>query len=148
MATYSSSLMANTPKAAHIGTNTIVVSYNGGAQTTSAGDIIHLAKIPHGARIVEVIEDHSTGATANSLSLGLATGGAAGGGASYSMLLSAVAQATKNRLGVIGIPPLVSVSDGDPNRYGILAAKCTETGTATTSLILNVTVMYVTDGVT
>lgn len=148
MATYSASLMANTPKANHAGVTAISVSYNGGANTTSAGDIIHLAKIPHGARILDVVEDHSTGATSSALSLGLATGGAAGGGASYSLLLSTVAQAAKNRLGVLGIPPLVSVSDADANRYGILAAKVTEAGTATTSLILNVTVLYSTDGVT
>ena len=148
MATYSSSLMANTPKAVHAGVNAISVTYLGGTTTASAGDIIHLAKIPHGARILEVIEDHSTGATAHGLSLGLATGGTAGGGASFSMLLSAVAQATKNRLSVLGIPALVSVSDGDPNRYGILAAKCAESGTATVSLVLNVTVLYSTDGIT
>lgn len=148
MATYSASLMANTPKSIHAGVNAISVTYLSGAVTGSAGDIIHLAKIPHGARILEVIEDHSTPSTAHSISLGFATGGAAGGGASYSMLLSAVAQAAKNRLGVLGIPPLVSVSDGDPNRYGILAAKVAETGTGTISLVLNVTVLYTTDGVT
>lgn len=148
MATYTASLMANTPKAVHAGVNAISVSYNGGANTTSAGDVIWLAKIPHGARILDVIEDHSTGATSSALSLGLATGGAAGGGASLSAFIASGAQATKNRLSVLGIPPLVSVSDADPNRYGILAAKTTEAGTATTSLILNVTVLYSTDGVT
>jgi hypothetical protein len=148
MTTYSASLMANTPKAIHSGVNAIAVTYSGGGATGSAGDIIHLAKIPHGARIIEVIEDHSTGATAHTISLGMATGGAAGGGASFSMLLSAVAQAAKNRLGVLGIPPVVSVSDGDPNRYGILAAKVAETGTGTVNLVLNVVVMYTTDGVT
>jgi hypothetical protein len=148
MATYTASLFANTPKAAHTGTNSIVVNYQSGALTSSAGDIIFLAKIPHGARVVEVIEDHSTGATGHAIDIGLATGGAAGGGASYSAFIAAGAQATKNRLSVLGIPPVVSVSDGDPNRYGVLAAKCAVTGTATISLMLNVTVLYTTDNIT
>src|SRR5690242_10110264 len=103
MATYTASLFANTPKAVHAGVNAISVNYQNGALTASAGDIIFLAKIPHGARIVEVIEDHSTGATAHAVDIGLATGGAAGGGASVSIFIAAGAQATKNRLSVLGI---------------------------------------------
>ena len=148
MATYTASLFANTPKGIHAGVNSIVVNYQSGTLTSSAGDVIFLGKIPHGARIIEVIEDHSTDATAHAIDIGLATGGAAGGGAMLSLFVKAGAQATKNRLNVLGIPPVVSVSDGDPNRYGILAAKCAVTGTATISLMLNVAVMYTTDGVT
>lgn len=148
MATYTASLFANTPKAAHVGANTIVVNYQSGTLTSSAGDVIFLAKIPHGARVIEVIEDHSTDATAHALDIGMATGGAAGGGAMLSLFVKAGAQATKNRLNVLGIPPVISVSDGDPNRYGILAAKCAVTGTATVSLMLNVAVIYTTDGIT
>lgn len=148
MATYTASLFANTPKAVHAGTNAIVVNYSSGAVTSSSGDIIYLAKIPHGARVVEVIEDHSTNATGHALDIGFATGGTAGGGASFSALITAGAQATKNRLNVLGIPAVVSVSDGDPNRYGVLSAKCAVTGTATTSLVLNVTVLYTADGIT
>jgi len=104
MVTYTASLFANTPKAVHAGTNAIVVNYSSGAVTSSSGDIIYLAKIPHGARVVEVIEDHSTNATGHALDIGFATGGTAGGGASFSALITAGAQATKNRLNVLGIP--------------------------------------------
>ena len=147
MATLTATLYANAPKAVHAGVNAIVVNYNSGAVTASAGDVLFLAKLPHGARILYIEEDHSTGATANSLSLGLAKGGP-GGTATLSLLLSAVAQATKNRYAIMGIPPVVSVSDADGERWGILAAKLTETGTATVSLIVNVTCLYITDNIT
>lgn len=148
MATYTASLFANTPKALHAGVTAINVNYQSGAVTASAGDVIFLAKIPHGARILEVIEDHSTDATAHAVDIGLATGGAAGGGAHLSLFVKAGAQATKNRLNVLGIPPVVSVSDGDAGRYGILSCKTAATGTGTVSLMLNVTVLYTCDGVT
>lgn len=148
MATYTASLFANTPKALHAGVNSIVVNYSSGAVTASSGDVVFLAKIPHGARILEVIEDHSTDATAHAVDIGMATGGAAGGGANLSMFVKAGAQATKNRLNVMGIPAVISVSDGDAGRYGVLAAKTAVTGTATVSLQLNVVVLYTTDGIT
>lgn len=145
MATSTATLFANTPKAVHAGLNAIVVSYSH-ATAASAGDVVFLAKLPHGARVVELIEDHSTGATSNALSIGLAKGGAAGGGASLSAFIASGAQATKNRLSVMGIPAQVSVSDGDGERWGILAAKLTEAGTATTGLVINVACLYLTDG--
>lgn len=146
--TYTASLYANTPKAVHAGVNAISVNYNSGATALAAGDIVFLAKVPHGARIVEVIEDHSTGATAHALSIGLGRGGAAGGGASYSCFIASGAQATKNRMGVLGIPAVVSVSDDQAERWAQLTAKVGESGTTTTSLIINCTVLYTADGIT
>ena len=83
MATFTATLYANTPKAVHAGVTAINVSYNHGANTASAGDIIFLAKLPHGARILDFIEDHSTGATSSAVSFGLAKGGP-GGSATHS----------------------------------------------------------------
>ena len=147
MAEYTATTYMNPAKEVHTGVNCVAVSYNFGAVSASAGDVVLLAKIPHGARIVDFWEDHSTGATAHAVSFGLKTGGP-GGTATYSLLISAGAQATKNRLSIMGIPPNVSVSDADSNRFGILCAKVAESGTATTSLIINAVCFYVTDGVT
>src|ERR1043166_8178943 len=135
----------STPKAPHIGNTTVMASYAWGATSATVGDIIYLAKIPQGARIVEVIEDHSTGATASVVRNGLARGWTTGGGASHSQVIANGAQATVNRRNVLGLPPIISVSDSDPNRFGDLVAKV-ESGTTTTSLFLNVVVIYTVDG--
>lgn len=147
MATFTATLYANTPKAVHAGVNAISVAYNHGANVASAGDVVFLAKLPHGARIVDFIEDHSTGAASHAVSFGLAKGGP-GGSATLSLLIASGAQATKNRLSVIGLPPVVSVSDGDGERWGILGAILAEAGTATTSLKINVTCLYTADNIT
>lgn len=143
MATYTATTFANwQPK-----DNTTGVQAVRGTITlpaaSSVGDVVFLAKIPHGALPVDLIEDHSTGATAQGVSFGLASGGP-GGSATFSCYIASGAQATKNRLSVLGLPAAVSCSDGDPNRYGILAAKV-ESGSATTSLVINFAFSYLTD---
>jgi hypothetical protein len=146
MATYTCTVFNSTPKSVHAGVNSVSGSINLAATASSVGDVIFLAKIPHGASFVSIEADHTTGATAQALSYGLATGGAAGGGASFSAFITSGAQATALRKNVLGLPAVVSVSDNDPNRYGILAAKV-ESGTATTSLIVNFVFNYRVDGV-
>lgn len=142
MATYTSTVFANLqPKAVHAGNQSVSGQFSMGGTASSAGDVIFLAKVPHGATIVDVIEDHTTGSTATGVSFGLATGGAAGGGGSISCFIAAGAIATVNRRSVVGLPITVSVSDLDPNRYGIFAAS-PATGTQTTSLIINFTIIY------
>ena len=137
MATYTSTIFANnSAKQAHSGINSVSGQINLGATASSNGDVLFLAKIPHGAKFVSIEVDHTTGATTQALSYGLATGGAAGGAASLSAYIASGAQATILRKTVLGVPADVSVSDADPNRYGILSAKV-ESGTATTSLIVN-----------
>jgi len=149
MATQTTTYFANQPdtvqKSAHVGEQHLTVQWNSGAATASAGDVVFLAKIPHGARITDINEYHSTGATATSISLGLATGYVVGGSASLSLWMSAVALGTRNSMTLRdNNPPTISVSDGTPAnlRYGILAAKLVETGTATTSLIINLNITY------
>lgn len=137
MATYTSTVFANnSAKQIHAGVNSVSGQFNLSATASSAGDVIFLAKIPHGAKFVSLEVDHTTGATTQALSYGLATGGAAGGGASLSAYIASGAQASVLRKTVLGVPANVSISDLDPNRYGIFAAKV-ESGTATTSLIVN-----------
>ena len=141
MATYTSTIFANSPvKSVHAGVNSISGSINLAASASSNGDVLFLAKIPHGAQFVSLECDHTTGATAQALSYGLASGGPAGS-ATFSCFIASGAQASILRRTVVGVPAQVSVSDLDPNRYGILAAKV-ESGTATTSLIVNFVFSY------
>jgi hypothetical protein len=133
-------------------------TFNSGATAMgTALDTVFLCKIPHGAVIIDAKEDHSSGATSSIYSLGLATGGP-GGSATYSCFIASGAGATVNRVSVLapggtaanttsGVPYLVSASDNDPNRYGILAMQATSgQATATTSLIINWYVIYHTRG--
>ena len=144
MATYSSSVMTAQPRRVHAGVNCVWGTYSFGATASSAGDIVMLAKIPTGARVIDVRTDHSTGATAQGLSYGLATGTTAGGGASYSAFIASGAQATNLYAAAGALPFTISVSDSDPNKYGIFCAKV-ESGTATTSLLVNFRVSYTVD---
>lgn len=145
MATYTSTVFAGyQPKDIEKGVVSVNGSINLGATASSAGDILFLAKIPNGARPLELIVDHTTGATTQVLDYGLSSGGPAGS-ATSSCFISGGAQASKLRLSVLGLPALVSLSDNDPLSYGILAAKVVS-GSATTSLIVNFAFLYSMDG--
>lgn len=145
-ATYTSSVFANLgPKQVHVGNVTVQGQYVGGATVHSLGDVIFLAKIPHGAKIVDIAVDHSTSETALGMDYGLAKGGAADGAASLSIFASALAKATVGRISVqrpSGSGPVtVSVSDSDPVRFGIFGCKPVS-GSASTSFIVNFSITY------
>jgi len=144
MATLTSTFFANTPKAVHTGVNVIRIDYQQTA-SVSAGDIIFLAKLPNGARCYDLVEEHSTGAATCTIDLGLAKGTASGGGVSISAFCSGVSAATQNRRTVRGIPPLVSTSDNDPDKYGILAAKIATISSATSGLVMSLQFAYTVD---
>jgi hypothetical protein len=142
MATRTSTTFENyQPKNVHVGVMSVSGSLNLGATASSNGDILWLAKVPHGAIIVDAYEDHTTGASTQVLDFGLATSGAAGGGASLSSVIAGGAQATFNRMNVQGTARRVSVSDNDTNRYGIFGATVVS-GSGTTSLKVNWTLQY------
>ena len=149
-ATYTCTTFMNTPKAVHVGDQSVSGNVVWTA-TSTVGDIAFLAKIPHGATIVDFIEYHTTGATAQALSFGLGSGAAAGGGANLSVLVSSGAQATMNRFSFANTlgkaPQVVSVSDLDTQRYAILQAKV-ESGSTTTSLKVSFIINYRMDGPT
>lgn len=128
-------------KNVHVGVQSVSGNYTGDATAYTIGDVIFLAKIPHGAKYVSCEFDHSTGSTAFGVDYGFASGGAAGGGSSLSALVTAGAQASILRKTVAGVPADISVSDNDTARYGILAAKVAS-GTTTTSLVINFTYCY------
>ena len=147
MAEYTATTYMNPAKRVHSGVNAIAISYNFGAVSASAGDVVLLAKLPHGARVVDLKEDHTCGAAACAISIGLKTGGPAGA-ATVSCYLASGTIAAVNRMAIKGLAPLVSVSDASGERFGILQAQVTSIGTATVSLEINCTVFYVTDGLT
>jgi hypothetical protein len=143
-ATYTSTVFGAPPKALHSGDQSVSGAMFWTAAST-VGDIGFLAKVPHGAKIVDFQEWHSTGATAQGLSFGFDRGIAAGGAGNASILIASGAQATSNRMTMAGMPITISLSDLDPVRYAILVAKV-ESGTTTTSLNVAFRLTYRMDG--
>ncbi len=141
--TLTSTVFDNLPlKQVHTGNITIQGSFNRGATTNTLSDVIFLAKIPHGALIEDIRVDHiAPDATALGIKYGLATGAATGGGASWSCFTAALAKGSVARKSVQSTAVRVSVSDSDPNRYGIFAATLS-TGTTTGSYTINFAVIY------
>lgn len=111
--------------------------------TSTVGDTAFLTKIPHGAVIVDFKEDHTTGASSQGIKFGLKRGYANGGAGNLSCLIASGAQATVNRMSVLGSSGgiTVSVSDLDPLRYAELVATIAS-GTTTISLMINFTIQY------
>ena len=150
-ATYTATTFNNPPRQLHAGVNHVSGTYNAGTVVTSLGDVIFLAKIPHGATILDILVDHSVNETACGVDYGLAKGHDNTGNASLSCFVSALATATISRNTIrrgAGLgPQRVSVSDLDPVRYGIFACK-PATGSASTSLMVNFSITYRMDDVT
>lgn len=145
VATYTSTTFANVQPKNLVSGDQSVSGQVAWTATSTVGDVAFLCKIPAGAVVVDIIEDHTTGATAQGLSFGLASGGP-GGSATFSCYIASGAQATMNRRSVLGSQTIVvSLSANDPTGYGIVACKV-ESGTTTTSLIVNFTVIYRMDG--
>lgn len=144
-ATYTATTFANPPKQVHVGNQTVAGTYNAGATVTSLQDVIFLAKIPHGATIVDLMVDHSSGETGTTVNYGLAKGYDVGGGVSLSCFVSDLAFATVSRLSVRRAAGLgafrVSCSDSDPVRYGIFACKPVG-ASASTSFMVNFSITY------
>lgn len=145
--TYTATTFTNLqPKQNATGNQTVSGQFKSGANVLSAGDVIFLAKIPHGARIVEFAVDHSTSETNLGVDYGMETGGSiAGGGADLSQFATALARATiirhnlRRASGNDGY--VVSVSDSSAVRYGIFACKPVS-GSASTSFIVNFSITY------
>jgi hypothetical protein len=137
VSTYTSSIVEKYPaKAPHIGNTTVQGRFAWTAAGT-VGDILHLAKVPHGARIIDFAEYHSNGETAAAIKFGFNKGIASGGGAHASCLVAAGAVATMNRMsfaaGGASTPLKISLSDTDPIRFALLIGKAAS-GTFTISV--------------
>lgn len=132
-------------RAIHAGMNVISATYDGstdGAFEASAQTVL-MCKVPHGARIHEVIADLSTGAASCPWSVGLHSyGGTAADPnafASSSTLATAVLRygSGVQRVGAIDI----SCSEDTAVQYTYVTATATN-GTATTGCEINVSVFY------
>ena len=147
VATYTCTVYANAqPKAVHAGN----VSVSGKlVHSGTVGDILFLAKVPHGADIIDFAEYHSNGQTAAAYSFGFDRGIAAGGAGNASCIAASQAVATMNRLTLAASPTgqalRISLSDLDPVRYAALQAKA-ESGTFTISVSLGWVLTYRVDG--
>jgi hypothetical protein len=146
MATLTSTVFEkNQPKHVHKG-NVTVSGQWAAAVAASTGDIVFLAKIPHGATIVEFAVDHSSSGTLLGCDYGLASGLKAGGGAQMSIFATALAKATiirKNLQNAQGVDNIqISCSASDPGRYGIFAAKIGTSGTTLDKPIINFSITY------
>lgn len=145
VATYTSTVFANrAPTQRHTGNTTVAGQWTAAAAMT-VGDVVFLAKIPHGAIIVEFAVDHSATVTTFAVDYGLASGAKSDGGASLSCFATALANATiirKNLRNATGTDNIqVSCSVSDPNHYGIFAAKV-GTNSATNLPIINFSITY------
>ncbi len=150
LATYTSTVYNNSAKFTHIGNVTV----DGTAKWTAAGsvgDVLFLAKIPNGAKIVDCYEYHTSGQTAAALSFGFDRGVASGGAGNASCLISSGAIATMNRMSLAAspntnnTPVTISVSDLDPLKYVAFVAKA-ESGTFTTTVAVSFSITYRFDG--
>lgn len=146
-ATYTCTVFNNSPKYQYIGDQSVSGKIVWGPGTV--GDILFLAKVPHGAKIVDCAEYHSNGQTAVGLSFGFDRGIAAGGAGNYSCLISSGAVATMNRMSFAnsptGAPVVISLSDLDPVRYAVLVALA-ESGTVTITTSVAFRLTYRFDG--
>ena len=145
VATYTSTVFANNqPKRVHAGEVTVSGQWVAAAAAT-VGDVVWLAKIPHGAIVTEFAVNHSATVTTFAVDYGLASGVKAGGGAQLSIFATALAKATiirKNLQNVTGTDNVqISCSVSDPGRYGIFAAKI-GTNSATNLPIINFSITY------
>jgi len=140
MATRTASTAASgvQPLAIEKGLNTKVITYNSGTDSFDASaTTVLLAKIPNGARIVDVREYHTTGASAAPMDVGIAS--------SVSAFISAGAQGTVNRASKGIIDYQVSTSPNAAVQHEYLTATITPTS-ATASVKISLAVDYVADG--
>jgi hypothetical protein len=150
VATYTSSVWLNTPKANQFGNNSVSGVVNWTAAGT-VGDVVFLAKVPNGAKIVDFYEYHTSGQTAAAISFGFDRGIASGGAGNASCLLSSGAIATMNRMTLAAspntnnAPVTISISDLDPIHYVSLTAKA-ESGTFTLTVAISFCLTYRVDG--
>ncbi len=156
MATFTSTVYKSNPaKFWQVGNVSVSGQFNWASAVgaaASVGDVVFLAKVPNGAKIVDFYEYHSANASAFSINVGFDRGAAAGGGSGVSCMGSGVAQATMNRLSLAAslatgnAPMTISLSDLDTVKYCALQATVVGPNTGTTSVFINFCLIYRFDG--
>ena len=137
MATLTASAAASgrSPRAVHAGVNSLTVRYNSGSTEISpSATTIYMAKIPHGATIIDVIDYHTAGSATCPADIGVV--------GSLAEFVSAATLGAVTRA-ALGVPYTVSVS-ADTAQYRVVTATVTP-GTATASVKINLTVLYTMD---
>lgn len=130
------------PKALHAGVNVVSGTWNDpGTLSASGSGLVLFCKVPVGAKIVDLVEYHSTGATSQVLNIGLRHGASASFAASA--ILGAAAQATVNA-GAATLPIDVTGEDTANERFKYVTIS-RQSGTATTSLKVRMSIMFTLD---
>lgn len=120
-------------KANHVGVQAASSSYNSGSTAFSvSATTVFMVKVPHGARIVGIVSNHSTGAATAPMDVGIDS--------SLSKFGSALAQGS-GKIAMANLPYDVSVSDDATSRFKYVKGTVTA-GTNTASVIINMTVFY------
>lgn len=139
--TFTATAYARPGRAVHAGVNSVTVEFDSGGATVSGtasgATTVYMAKIPHGATILDVFGSHNIAADTCPTDVGI--------GSSVSAFISGATKAAITRAAVIAnIPYRVSVSDDATERF--LPLKVTATpGTAAVNLIAKYTVLYTMD---
>lgn len=133
-----SAAVAGAPaRSVHAGVNSITVNYDNSSTSISADSLttILMAKIPHGASILDVQGVVSSGAATCPFTLGISGNNSAFATAGT---VNTILRATK------GLPYDVSVSDDTATQY-IYVTMAVQPGTATTDVEGKMTVIYTMD---
>tara|TARA_R100001244_G_scaffold49634_1_gene43823 strand:- start:3192 stop:3626 length:435 start_codon:yes stop_codon:yes gene_type:complete len=130
------------PKAVHAGVNSLSITKQQSPCEASATTFL-MGKIPSGATILDVIHKTSYPGGTAATDIGITTEAASSGTESLSAFTSALAKNTQGRA-TLGVP--YSVDPSQTVTAGYETVKVTVTAaTATTSLIINTTVLYTMD---
>jgi hypothetical protein len=114
MATLTATNFSRDPKVVENGVVSVYATFNAGATALDASAVtIQMLKIPHGARVTEIVEYHTTGATSCPVDIGIS--------GALSQFSSQATQGAVSRIAKeAGIGYQVSVSDDAALRYAIL----------------------------
>ena len=124
------------PRAVHAGVNSITVSFNSGATAISpSATTVLMAKIPSKATILDIIQQHSSGAGTCPMDVGVDT--------DLDALTTAATTAVWSRA-TAGVPYRVDASGTVTAGFQYVKATVTP-GTATASVKIDLTILYTMD---
>jgi len=133
MATLTATAMSRDARAVHAGVNCVTVNYNSGSTSIeNSATTVLMCKIPNNAKIIDFVQQHSTGADTCPTDFGV--------DGDLDALATAATQATWSRA-TAGVPFQVSLSDSAAAQYSVIKATATP-GSAETSLKINLAITY------
>lgn len=144
MATKTSTAVGSTvmPRLIHAGVNVVNAVFVAGGATVSAGDVIQMVKVPHGARIVDVMVG------GNSVNTGL--GISVGDGSLSNRFITTVSLSSTSLIfrmnNPAGMGHAVSLSDDATVQYDTIDITVQDTASASVTASIELTVWYVAPG--